>query len=251
MWNVRLHNRDFNSSTAKQNRKKKKKKKTSVKLICFRFICERTSLGEQKKKKIRRLMFHGWGLRNLRTFATEKSTYTNTLTVIWYALAKCREFPAATNCSPATVYQHTAAHCNDKRPSAPPAWVHFTFAFSARRDASTFAADFACTFFCTKELFTREKHKENQWQNNPSFGHLNALALDSDICFPPCSVGLPKYRGQRPQKLIANYLLSGQPFFFSKDNFCPGRSLNFHFSNFLSANKCEKWTHSCALCQSF
>ena len=136
--------------------KKKKKNNTPVKLIRFRFIWE---LGENKprwtktkqKKKRNAGWCDGWGrggVRNLRAMLYTPLRRVHTrIHSPWYALAKCREFPAATNFSPGTVFGQLTATRNAR--TASPAWVHFTFAFSARIDASTFAEDFACIFFCT------------------------------------------------------------------------------------------------------
>ena len=128
---VRLHNRDFSSSTAI-----KKKKKYACQTHSFSI---HLGVGREQasvnKNNLRAMLYTPLRRVHARIHSP------------WYALAKCREFPAATNFSPGTVFGQLTATRNAR--TASPAWVHFTFAFSARIDASTFAEDFACICFCT------------------------------------------------------------------------------------------------------
>ena len=66
---VRVHRRSSPPTSRSQFSEFEFRKRTSVKLIRFRFICEKPSLGErkQKKKKKRRLISRGGFVRNLRT----------------------------------------------------------------------------------------------------------------------------------------------------------------------------------------
>ena len=129
-------------------------------------------------------------------YATEKSTYTHTLTVICPGkvsrISRCHELLSGNSLR--------ATHCNEKRPDCVSSMSSLHVRVLCQNRCIDVCRRLRLHFLLHVRPVHEREHEENQWQNNPSSGPLNALALlGLGHLFPTRSVGLPKYCGQRPQ----------------------------------------------------